>query len=111
MRRVGATYIQGVSEAIKRVLQRLGIALCHKPGPIQWLLCNKMKDEFPPKKRKGVVYEVPCDDCELTYVGETLRTIENRSKEHKRCVERGDTKASAIVDHVGTEDHRVDFQK
>ena len=76
MRTVGATYIQGVSEAIKRVLKPLGIALCHKPAPIQWILCNKMKDEIPQNKRKGVVYEVPCDDCELTYVGETRYTIE-----------------------------------
>ena len=32
-------------------------------------------------------------------------------KEHKRRMERGDTKASAITDPVWTEDHRVDFQK
>ena len=57
------------------------------------------------------MYEVPCDDCEMTYVGETLRTIEDRLKEHKRCVQRGDTNASAIAENVWTEDHWVDFQK
>ena len=59
MRRVGATYIQGVSEAIKRVLQPLGIALCHKADPIQWLLCNKMEDEIPPKNGKGLCTKFP----------------------------------------------------
>ena len=57
------------------------------------------------------MYEVPCDDCELTFVGETLHTIKDRLKEHKRCVGRGDTKASAIAEHVWIEDHRMDFQK
>ena len=27
------------------------------------------------KKKKGVIYEVPCKDCECVYIGETGRTV------------------------------------
>ena len=30
------------------------------------------------RKKKGVVYEVPCKDCECVYIRETSRTLEKK---------------------------------
>ena len=31
---------------------------------------------------KGVVYKIPCHDCEVSYIGETKSTLEKRIQEH-----------------------------
>ena len=108
---IGVPYISGVSEAIKRVLRPLGLELCHRPEKWQWSLCNRLKDKTPTNKKKGVVYEIPCGDCELTYVGETPRTVTNRVKEHRRAVVKGDIQASAIASHVWQEEHKINVDK
>ena len=58
-----------------------------------------------------MVYEIPCGDCELTYVGETLRTVTHRVKEHRRAVVKGDIQALAIASHVWQEEHKINFDK
>lgn len=34
------------------------------------------------EKKRNVVYEVPCHDCQLAYIGETKRTVKKRMTEH-----------------------------
>ena len=36
------------------------------------------------------MYQVPCKDCNRTYIGETKRTLKVRFEEHKQEVRRGD---------------------
>ena len=69
------------------------------------------KDKTPTNKQKGVVYEIPCGECELTYVGETLRTVTDRVKDHRRAVVKDDIQASAIATHVWQEEHKINFEK
>ncbi len=38
------------------------------------------------EKKKGVVYSIPCMDCNSVYVGETGRNLEKRLKEHQYAV-------------------------
>ena len=38
---------------------------------------------MPMKKKKGMVYEVPCKECDVVHIGETGRTMEKRLAEHK----------------------------
>ena len=109
LRRIGAPYVKGVSEAIKRVLRPMGIDLCHRASPWQWTLCNKLKDRVPMKKKKGVVYEIPCGECQLSYVGETLRTLEDRVREHRRHVQKGNVLQSAVAEHARIQEHTIRF--
>ena len=48
-------------------------------------------------KKKGVIYEVPCKDCECVYIGETGRTLEKRLTDHKNAVKKHDTKNGIAV--------------
>ena len=55
----------------------------------------------------GVVYEIPCQDCER--VGETGRSLQKRMTEHKAAVRRGD-RNNGITVHTWDEDHRIDWE-
>ncbi len=33
----------------------------------------------------GVIYRIPCLDCDCSYIGETGRTLRVRLSEHQRC--------------------------
>ena len=60
-----------------------------------------MKVENPrnPLLKKGVVdvYEVPCMNCNSSYIGETGRSLKKRLVEHKSAVKRHDTKNGIAV--------------
>ena len=57
---------------------------------------------------EGVIYEVPCKDCECVYIGETGRILEKRLSVHKNAVKKTDTK-NGIAVHSWTKQHQVDW--
>ena len=62
------------------------------------------------EKKKGVVYSIPCMDCNSVYVGETGRNLEKRLKEHQYAVKRMDDKNGISV-HAWTNLHRVNWNE
>ena len=52
---------------------------------------------------KGVVYRVKCKDCEDEYIGETLRSMKVRMKEHERHMRFGRIDESAVAEHAKSE--------
>ncbi len=58
------------------------------------------------EKKKGVVYSIPCMDCNSVYmyVGETGRNPEKRLKEHQYAVKRMDNKNGISV-HAWKKSH------
>ena len=69
----------------------------------------KVKQPRPDRKKKGVVYEVPCKDCSSVYNGETGRTLEKRISEHKTAVKKNDPKNGTAV-HSWTNQHQVNWE-
>ena len=59
--------------------------------------------------RKEVVYQIPCQDCDSVYIGETGRSLGKRITEHKCAVKTGDRKNGVAV-HAWDEGHRVDWE-
>ena len=108
---VSVPYVRGMSEAIGKTLRPLGIGVAHRASPWKWTLCAGLKDSIPEKSRKGVIYRVPCKECDAVYIGETLRNLEERLKEHKRHVEKSDPKGSAIAEHVLKTGHSIAWDK
>jgi len=68
----------------------------------------RVKEKTPQELRKGVVYQIPCRDCESVYVGETERTLKKRITEHKYAVKRYDDKNGVAV-HAWQMDHSLDW--
>ena len=61
-------------------------------------------------QRVGVVYEVPCEDCDQSYIGESGRSLEVRLAEHQRHVRKGEITRSAIAEHAILQVHRMDWE-
>ena len=85
------------------------------PTAIQLLFIRTKPVQFP---ESGVVYQIPCRDCTGIYIGETGRAYKTRLAEHKRDLKPANlakvddnnfNKKTALVKHVITKDHRVDW--
>jgi sugar-specific transcriptional regulator TrmB len=66
----------------------------------------KGKDED--KKKKNLIYSIPCSDCNKVYIGETSRMKETRINEHKAKM-RLLSSDSKLVEHVLRYKHKFDF--
>ena len=62
--------MQGVSEPIKRVLAQVGIEVALKPYFTLSSVFRKPKDVICDEKKCGLVYKIPCRNCDAVYVGE-----------------------------------------
>ena len=57
---------------------------------------------------KGVVYQIPCAQCNEVYIGETGRPLKTRISEHKRAVATGDVR-NANATHWMRTNHNMDW--
>ena len=69
----------------------------------------RVKNGIPEDRRKWVIYEIPCKDCEKLYIGETGRTLKKRVSEHKRAVMKFNMN-NGVAAHVHNEDHWIDWE-
>ena len=92
-------YVQGMSEDIRRVCRQHGIKTIFK---------SALKYQLPIDKHSGIVYEIPCT-CGKVYVGETIRRLGTRIKEHKEACQSYSLDKSAIAEHAWTEHHPIQW--
>ena len=41
-------------------------------------ILTKVKDKVPTEKQMGIVYKIPCSNCDIQYIGETGRSLQTR---------------------------------
>ena len=69
-------YVQGLSEKIQTVCKKIGVQTVFKThGTLRQLLMN-VKNKRSIMKKKKVVYRIPCPDCDVSYIGETGRSLQ-----------------------------------
>ena len=77
----------GVSETLARVLRKYDVHVAHVPTrKLKHTLVN-VKDKLRKECFPGVVYEVPCANCDSVYIGETWN-FERRLKQHSNDVKK-----------------------
>ena len=57
----------------------------------------KVKQPTLELDKKGVVYEVPCEECNHVYTGETGRVLKKRLTKHKVAVKKCNNKNGIAV--------------
>ena len=69
------------------------------------------KDQLPVESVTHAAYAIRYKTCEEEYVGETLRAVSVRCKEHLDAIRLGHTAKSAVVEHVHCqkEIHEIDW--
>ena len=99
-------YVRGLSERLEKVCKPLGVQPVFKPPTTLKQSLVKLKARTTQEKKKEVVYQVPCGECDEVYLGETKRTLKVRLSEHRKAVRRGDTK-NGIAVHVQQSQHSI----
>ena len=103
------SYVQGVSESIRRILTQVGNGVALRPHHTLSLSFRKPKDAINFEQKLGLVYQISCRDCNAVYVGETERSVRTRKREHADAAKTFNTKKSALSQHVMDFDHRIDW--
>ena len=82
------------------------VEVAHKPtSSLRKTLC-KLKDPIKPHDQTGVVYCIPCLNCDSNYVGETAKQLKTRLHEHQLALKRADVK-SHLWQHCAQTGHEV----
>ena len=102
-------YVAGASEDIRRVCCMFSIRAVFKSGQTLQLMLTKVKDTLPLGKRSRVVYQIPCS-CGQVYIGETIRRLETRMREHQDACERGTLEKSAVAEHAWERHHPIKWE-
>ena len=108
--RIVIPYTKGMSEDIRRVCRGYGIKVVFRSAPTLRNKLTRVKDQLAVEKESAVVYKIPCS-CGSFYIGETVRRLGTRVKEHREACIHGDTKKSAISEHAWTYQHPIMWTK
>ena len=73
-------------------------------------LCSPGRRTLPQDKQSQVVYRIPCS-CGKVYIGETVRSLETRLKEHQKACREGTTATSAVTEHMHKHQHPTNGRK
>ena len=71
-------YVQGFSEKLERILAPLGIRSIFSSARTLKRTQMRVKSRLPDDKRRGVVYQILCNNCDHVYTGESKRTLNIR---------------------------------
>ena len=100
-------YVKGVSEAIGRVLAPLNIRTVSRTKNVKWTLMKGAKDPIDRNQNPGVIYALGCTECAAVYIGETARTANQRTKEHRMHTRTGHVELSAVANHSHNKGHEM----
>ena len=119
-------YVQGISERVQRTLKKYKINTAMKPHNTLRRLLVHPKDKRDKLKTANCIYEIPCKNCDQSYVGETARLFGVRLSEHKSETKKVESKKftraerklseqeqtkSAISDHAARANHVIDWDE
>jgi hypothetical protein len=109
--RICLPFMGNVTNQISRTLKKKGnFNSAFKPGRKIESFFNSHKDKRE-KRNKGVVYEINCQNCPQSYVGQTKRDVEIRMKEHLADIKYARTEKSAVASHIWLSDGAHQIQK
>lgn len=80
---ISLPFINGFSQQFQHLFMKHNIKICHKPHNVLAKHFSVLKSITPKVKKSNIVYEIPCNNCEATYIGQTSQYLENRLKSHK----------------------------
>ena len=99
-------YCSGLSEKLSRIFRKHNTKVASKPERTIRDLLVKPKDKIPQGQQCGVIYKIPCAECDAFYIGETGRQLNTRIGEHKKSV-RLEGISSAVGEHQMDTGHDI----
>ncbi len=117
-------YVKAISEALERIYRKHNISTAMRPHMSLRKLLVHPKDKRNPADILGVVYSIPCRDCNKVYVGETGQQFGVRRMEHQKEADELSNQhftrkhckrsesilhKSAISDYIRQNNHNIDW--
>ncbi|KXJ11166.1 hypothetical protein AC249_AIPGENE11745 [Exaiptasia diaphana] len=102
-------YVKGTTERIRKVLTANNIKCCMRPEVTLRHVLSHPKDRVVADKKAGIVYSIPCGECDVKYIGETGRSLKTRRSEHISAVRHLNAKKSALAEHANNTGHSIDW--
>jgi RNase P protein component len=106
---ISIPYINGVSDQIKRLLNKYEFKTVFKKGiSVRSLLTNYRTNELT--ENHNLVYNIHCNDCKAVYCGQTKRKLKTRINEHKNALTRNHIH-SQVAEHAFQTKHDINWSK
>ncbi|XP_067205235.1 uncharacterized protein [Linepithema humile] len=100
-------YANIVSKKIKHITKKYKFRLAHTiPNKLNTFI-KRHKDIAEKDSHNDIVYKISCNDCNVTYVGQSKRQLRTRVDEHRSSVRRGQN--SVITEHCSRLNHNFDW--
>ena len=75
-------YVPDITEVLNHIITKPNFRVCTKPLRTIKQILRNLKHPTEPKQQSGVIYEIPCLDCDGIYIGETGWAFGTRCIEH-----------------------------
>lgn len=103
---VSIPFVNGLSQQLQHLWNKYDINVCHKSHILLSSNFSRLKTKTPQNKKSNIIYEIPCNDCNGVYIGQTSQYLENRIKSHKYDKKN----ATALTNHENSEKHKFNFE-
>lgn len=101
-------YIEHLTDRLAPLFKDLNIKIAKRQVKPLSSIFTKTKTPLTKDEAYDVVYKIPCQDCELSYIGQTSRNLKSRLTSHKSDCRRG-IKSCALAEHFIDRDHQIDW--
>ena len=106
-------FIDGLSQEVRRIVREANIR-CTFTAPNTLQKLHNVKDSLPLCSATHAIYSIKCKTCDEEYIGESMRSLDTRCKEHRDAIRLAQCTKSAVADHVLSEEHsqphEIDWQ-
>ena len=103
--------IQRVSDKIQRVLNSVGVKVALKRFLTIGGYLPSLKDPILTSEKSCLIYKIPCNDCEFSYIGQTKRDLKARILEQQRAIRNQQPEKLALCEHSVIHNLRIDWQE
>ena len=102
-------YIKNVSETVASAIDKNQFIIGYKCLNRLNGIIKRHKDREPTEANNNVIYKINCNDCDVTYVGQTKRKLRTRVNEHRKNINGDAAGYSVITEHRINYNHSFDW--
>jgi len=95
-----------ISNSIRKVFARHNLKTANYSSNKIKSLLGSTKDKIPEIQKSGI-YKITCDDCPFVYIGQTIRSIQERYKEHDYHFRFCHSEKSSVAKHRHETGHKI----
>ena len=99
-------YAEWGSEDVRQICRKFGIKFVFRSGQFLRSMVNKVKGPLMIEKQAKMVYHIPCS-CGKAFIGEMVRRLETRVKEHRDACQKEALKKSVLAEHAWMYHHPI----